>query len=287
MMMSVEKNILVILSIGAFLLFGFIEGKGVTEVNGLPYRLGHPDFIDELPEDLDEISGLSYYKDHQVLGVQDEKGIIFVYDFARKEVVRKIKFEKKGDYEGVESVKNKIYVLRSNGDLYKVKNIDEDDQSTKEYDTKLKSKNDTEGLAYDKKNKRLLIACKEKWKIDGGGKKYRSIYAFDLKDKKLDKKAVFKIEIEKVLEKVKGSDFKPSGLSVHPISGDIYIIDSVGKLLVVLNRDGKLTEVIRLKEKLFNQPEGITFLPNGDLLISNESVIGRANIMKFTYHGKQ
>jgi hypothetical protein len=36
-------------------------------------------------------------------------------------------------------------------------------------------------------------------------------------------------------------------------------------------------------KKLFRQPEGICFKPNGDLFISNEGDGGKAKILKFKY----
>jgi len=39
-------------------------------------------------------------------------------------------------------------------------------------------------------------------------------------------------------------------------------------------------EVYKLDPKIFKQPEGITFTPTGDLLISNEAALtGAANIL--------
>jgi hypothetical protein len=35
-------------------------------------------------------------------------------------------------------------------------------------------------------------------------------------------------------------DFAPSAITVHPISGDIYIIGTVGKLLLVFSSIGEL-----------------------------------------------
>ena len=51
---------------------------------------------------------------------------------------------------------------------------------------------DTEGLAYDAANHRLLIACKEFPGKDLKG--YKAIYAFDLKQKRLLPEPTFKID---------------------------------------------------------------------------------------------
>jgi len=161
---------------------------------------------------------------------------------------------------------------------------------TKKYKTALDEGNDTEGLCYEAKKERLLVLCKE-----DPGKKLkgqRAIYAWDLKKKKLSKKPVHTIDenaIETLLDKqgikTKNFHFKPSGLAVHPFTGDIYVISSVGKVLVVLNRKNGIKSVTRLNENVFEQPEGICFMKNGDLLISNEGKKKKGNILLFQFKG--
>ena len=43
-------------------------------------------------------------------------------------------------------------------------------------------------------------------------------------------------------------------------------------------------QVYKINPKLYKQPEGMTFTPKGDLIISNESAdIGAANILVYKY----
>ena len=62
------------------------------------------------------------------------------------------------------------------------------------------------------------------------------------------------------------------------------MISSVGKLLIVLNRKGKVLDVKELDPKMFRQPEGICFSPTGDMFISNEGQGGKGYILKFQLH---
>ena len=41
-----------------------------------------------MPQNLKEISGLSFYKDNQLACVNDEKGTVFIYDLASQEGYR-------------------------------------------------------------------------------------------------------------------------------------------------------------------------------------------------------
>jgi hypothetical protein len=78
--------------------------------------------------------------------------------------------------------------------------------------------------------------------------------------------------------------FKPSAASIHPLTRELYIISSINKVVVIADVNGVPREVHRINPKLYKQPEGMAFTPQGDLLISNESAdIGASNIFFFKY----
>ena len=87
-------------------------------------------------------------------------------------------------------------------------------------------------------------------------------------------------EIKKILNDEK-AEFKPSAAGINPVNGKLYIVASVGKIMVIASDKGVVEEVIKLDPVLYNQPEGLTFAPNGDLYISNEGGEGTATIFKF------
>ena len=55
----------------------------------------------------------------------------------------------------------------------------------------------------------------------------------------------------------------------------------MGDLLVILNPEGNVLAMIDLDDKLFRQPEGISFDENGMMYISNEGKETRATILAF------
>lgn len=239
----------------------------------LPYDFENPTEKFIMPDQLKEISGLSYYKGNQLACVNDEEGNVFMYDFIKKEVVDKIPFGKDGDYEGIEVVGDEVFVLKSNGKLKSFKigvayerEIDCSDPDVLEY----------EGLAYDPKSKNLLLAAKERVK-DKDDKKM--IYAYDF-----NKKTLFKnisIPQDQIKDEANGAKFKPSGIAVSPITGQIFVLASNGKKLLVLAEDGQKEVLVSLNPKTFVQPEGICFTPNGDLFISSEGKDGNGYILRF------
>jgi uncharacterized protein YjiK len=77
-------------------------------------------------------------------------------------------------------------------------------------------------------------------------------------------------------------DIRPSAAAIHPKTGDLYIISSQDKLLIIM-KDGVVKASYKLPKKTFRQPEGLTFAPNGDMYISNEAAEAIANILAFRY----
>ena len=265
-----------------------------------PYDLSKPNGNFKLSNRLTEISGLSLSPDGQELvAVNDEQGKIFYLNKKNGEIEREVKFGKAGDYEGIESVGDKIYVVKHNGDIYKVKDLDKDKPEAKEYSTKLDSKYDVEGLAYDAAHNRLLLVCKGKAGDGKDMKGVRAVYGFDLEENKLDKEPAYTVDREKIKDHFKSNNvsqrlidvftpeyasdaFGPSGIAIHPKTSDICIISSVGKLLVILSPSGEIKYMEKLDASIFKQPEGICFDTDGTLYISTEGKGGRGRLFRFS-----
>lgn len=269
-----------------------------------PYQLADPIAEFKLPNKLREISGLGIDAEGKYLyAVQDEDGDLFLINTTTGEIDQEGTFHKSGDYEGVEIANGRVFVVKSSGTLYEVINFKKENQELVKHKFTFNKNSDIEGLGYDPIDNRLLISCKGK---AGKGEEFefkKGIFGLDLTTMKLDESPAYTISVEAVktfldlnhhiLEKVDkliklfqpGEEFifGPSGLAVHPKTGDIYITSSVGKLLVVLYRNGQIKHMIKLKKKIHVQPEGIVFAQDGTLYISNEGKDGKGKIYKFAY----
>ena len=51
----------------------------------------------ELPGELAEISGIAFLGEEKVVGVQDEKGVLYVYNLSSRELEKQIQFGPNGD----------------------------------------------------------------------------------------------------------------------------------------------------------------------------------------------
>jgi uncharacterized protein YjiK len=77
--------------------------------------------------------------------------------------------------------------------------------------------------------------------------------------------------------------FQVSDLAIHPITGKLFLLSSADKLLFVFNTKNEIEYIGRLNPDLFIQPEGITFMKNGDMYISNEGQKKSATLVRFNY----
>lgn len=248
----------------------------------VPYNLLDPTEKIDLPHALEEISGLAWYNGN-IACVNDEDGEIFIIS-TEGEIQKQINFGSGGDYEGIAVAGKDLFVIKANGDLYKITSSEEKSQK---FDTPLSGKNDVEGLTFDEKTNSLLIANKDDAGIDDNIDG-RGVYSFDIKDNRLSEKPLFVVHQEDVNQRIieresgfKIREFAPSGIAIHPQSSNIYIISHQGKALVVLDKSFNVLEAVRLSSRVFKQPEGICFSPDGTLYISNEGRGGVANILLF------
>ena len=275
--------------------------------NRFAYDMNSPDNGYELEPILREISGISWYGHNKIACIQDELGIIYLFDEGSGEISDSYTFGKHGDYEGIAVYQDTAWVLESNGTIYKVTNFTDDNRKTFIFKTPLSARNDAEGLVYDVSKNNLLIACKNHPSIDEGKKLsgFKAIYRFETHGNKLKEKPEYLIDhkwfndfeetkyfkkvsldLAKKLQLAENTVFNPSGLAIHPFDDDIYIISATPGRLIVMSRDGKIRYIQTLDKRIFRQPEGICFSPDGDLYISNEGNNGRGNILKFKYRPK-
>ncbi|MCX6260728.1 MAG: hypothetical protein NTY95_07815 [Bacteroidia bacterium] len=209
--------------------------KSGRNYNPVGYDLSNPDKIDVLPGILHEISGITEIDNSTIACIQDENGILVIYDLS----------------------------------------------------------------CYNKKNNMLLIGPKSN--IEGKKINKRAIYGFSLETKRLLDEPVVKFDLEAIKEyaienkidlavtykkKEKSEpeiELRTSAIGIHPVTNKLFLISGVEHILFVFDLDGNLEYMEKLDPKLFNQPEGITFLNNGDMLISNEGGSGNATLLRFNY----
>ncbi|AHM60161.1 hypothetical protein D770_09520 [Flammeovirgaceae bacterium 311] len=263
-----------------------------------PYDIMNADTTYILPATLKELSGMEHIGNSLVACIQDENGILYMFNVAEGKLVREIHWGEDGDYEGVAGTDSALYILESGGELFRITNFNtEETPEVAKWNTGLDNC-DAEGLCLLPDRSSLLVACKV------GAYGVRQIWSFDLETHVLAKKPYLEIHQEVLEENLLDSGLDkislgmrklldaqgesgilaPSGLAVHPYTKDLYILSSQSKLMAIIGPSGQVKHIEELPVSLFLQPESITFLPNGDMLIGNEGQGGDPSIMLFKYN---
>ncbi len=280
--MLIKKNHLAIILI--FILIGYqscdIQKKSKPLPTPSQYDLNKPEVF-SLPDGLKEISGIAYYpKDSSVFAIIDEEGIFFKIYLNGSGTIKNWKFEKGRDFEDVVMHDSIFYVLVSNGDIETLKfKGDSIIKNKSDLAGAGKKTNEFESLYYDD-SLGLVLICKE---CEDDKKKVVTAWGYT-PDSLSYNPGLFSLDVAQIAEKRgdKKLHFKPSAAAINPVSNELYIVSSINKLLVIADREGNVKEIYPLDPKIFKQPEGITFTPSGDLLISNEAAeSGNANILIF------
>ena len=233
-----------------------------------------------LPGYLKEISGLAVSDDGRVFCHEDERGIVYQIDYSKGKVVKGFIIGKsvpKRDFEDIAILRDKFYLITSSGDLYEFNEAPNGKNSNyKIYKTGLTVSYNIEGLCYDPVTNSLLLACK-----GYPGKKYkgyRSVYSYDLKEKKLNPEPRFLLSLKDLDKKYGMKNFSPSAIERNPKTGTFFILSSNVRALIEVSPDGKVIDGILFSEKKHKQPEGITFTQDMKMLISDEGRGGYGTI---------
>ena len=233
-----------------------------------------------------EISGVIWdTHKNQFIAHNDEKPQVYFLDRGAGTIMGApfVFNESKGDYEDIAMINEDIYVLRSDGAIFKIGM----DSTGKRHSSDLgkiglSDKNDFETLYYDPEIKALVMLCKNCGSDD---KKTVSAFAYYPDSIGFVITPLYQIDAAKIkeLSPRETSKFQPSSARVHPVLKKLFIISSASNQLVIAGTNGEVEGVYMLAKKLFPQPEGLTFKSNGEMFIANEGVTSKATLLKFIY----
>ncbi len=226
----------------------------------------------KLPGALREVSGLAVLPDGRLFSHQDERAVIYELDPVSGSILKAFSAGLngvRGDFEGIAVVGRRIFLSTSSGNLLETE--EGEAGSAMQYTvhrTGLQRLCEFEGLAYDPASNSLLLPCKrtrtrelrdhlvvfvvrldsmEPYHVPQVFVPFEALGAFDLKDL-----------------------FRPSAIEVHPETGRLILVSAQEEAAVELSPEGRLLGGERLHRKTHPQTEGITFLPDGTLVLADE-----------------
>ena len=224
-----------------------------------------------MPTELREISGLAVTPDGRLLAHDDEISRVYEIDPKKGVIIKSFTLGNglKGDFEGITVAGQDIYMILSNGLLYRFRegaNSSRVEFTT--HDTKLGKECEFEGVAYEKDSARLVMPCKQ-----AKGKKFDEevvIYRWKIGSKDSSGLTMMTVPLSEVVAANKWKKFRPSDITIDPMTGNYVIISSLEKALVVMTPDGDVLRSEDLPGK-HHQAEGVAITSDDLLIISDEA----------------
>ena len=237
------------------------------------YDILAPSNIHEMPNVLNEISGIAVAGSNKVLCIQDELGAVFEFNLAEESITNIYRFTDVGDFEDIAINGDSLFILRSDGNVFNFNYKNYTGQVTQKI-IPLNTLN-IEGLFYNKADKHIYIVNKEPLTNAEDFERVLFRYSPDATHKPEPYLKINTNELAKLLKKnfpeitQRSIMFNPSAVAMHPITKDIYLLSSTHRLLAIY-RNKELKAIYPLPADLYYKPEGISFFTNGDMLIACE-----------------
>ena len=224
-----------------------------------------------MPPELREISGLALTSRGTVLTHDDNIGRVYEIDPKTGILLKGFSLAGgvRGDFEAITIAGPDVYLLRSNGKIYKFKEgADASQVPYTMYDTGLGKDCEFESMAYEADSSRLLLVCKKF--LQKQAPKELLIYRIPLPLGDRSAITAMQVAMKDVIGSNKWKNFHPSDINIDPLTKNYVIVASHEKGLIVVTPDG---EVVR-SEPLpgdHRQPEGVAVTPDSLLLVSDEA----------------
>jgi len=252
--------------------FDFSKGGGIQE---------------KLPRALQEISGLAISPQGKLFAHHDERAVIYEVDPESGSVLKAFSAGShgvRGDFEGIAVVDDRVFLSTSTGELLETR--EGEAGSAMEYRihrTRLSGLCEFEGLAYDAGTNSLLLPCKKVRTRELEG----HLVVFAVRLDSMEPYHVPHVFIPlQALEEFDLKDvFRPSAIEVHPATRRILLVSAQDKVVLEISPDGRLLGGRKLHRKTHSQTEGITFLPDGTLLLADEGQGKRGRLTRYLVRG--
>lgn len=238
---------------------------------------------EKLPRSLEEISGLTTTSDGRVLAHNDERAVIYEVDPASGDVTKAFSAGLTGvpgDFEGIAEAEGRLFLVMSNGDLLETaEGSDGSAMSYRVYVTGLGPLCEFEGLAFDPATRSLLMPCKETRTREL--RDHIVVFAVALDGMRPYPVPRVFIPFNDLDALGVKASFRPSAVEVHPETGHSVLVSAQEERILEVGPHGALVAARDLHRKTHPQPEGITFLPDGSLLLGDEGQGKRGRLTRY------
>lgn len=247
----------------------------------------NPDKVEPLamwimPPQLREISGLATTSRGTVLAHDDNSGRISEIDPKTGILVKGFSLlgNQKEDFEAITIAGNDIYLMSSDGKLFRFREgADGQQVQFMMFDTDLGKQCEFEGLTYEADSKRLVMVCKRL--VDKQAPKELLLFRMPLP---LNRTTItgLRVSIKDVIGTNPWKNFRPSDITIDPVTKNYVIVASQENGLLVLTPDGEVVRSGPLPGD-HQQAEGVAITNDSILLISDEANVRPAAITLYKW----
>jgi hypothetical protein len=236
-----------------------------------------------LPDGLSEISGLAVASSDTVYAHDDNYAIVYEINLSEQKAVKAFALGKptiKGDFEDISVRGGYVYLLTSDGHLYEAP-VGENRKRVhyNAYDTGVGEHCETEGLANGPADGDFLILCKKMHEAEL--KDRLVIYLWNLQTRTLAAAPWLNLSLDGLVDKLDQANFHPSAFLWQRDHGTLFIVSAKGHSAIEIDQQGHLIDKVKLDKVQHPQPEGLTMMPDGRLLLSDEGPRGHGKLSVF------
>lgn len=283
LMPSLKRHVSWLVTIGLFFIPTLSPGSHAQDASP---QLGDYSFDEDsaiqwkLPRRLREISGLAVSSDNRLFGHDDEKAVIYEMDYVAGKLVKGFSMGDKpaqADFEGIAIVGDRFYLVTSWGRVYEsFEGEDNDRMLYNTYDTGAGRKCEIEGLTYEPADHALLLLCKNPRVKEL--KDRLAIFEWSLDDRLPVDQPSINIPLDSFTDGIDEKDFQPSGIDRNPATGTYFIVAARQGAIAEITPQGEVRSVRKFPKGYHDQAEGIAFLSDNRLIVSDEGGGGRARL---------
>jgi uncharacterized protein YjiK len=236
-----------------------------------------------MPPELKEISGLALTSRGTVLTHDDNVGRVYEIDPKTGIMLKGFSLEGgvRGDFEAITIAGSDIYLMASNGKIYKFREGEDGKQVPwSRYDTGLGKECEFESMTFEPDSSRLVLACK-KFLAKNAPHELR-IYRVPLPLGNRSAMSAIRVPMHDVVGSNKWKNFHPSDINIDPVTGNYVIVASHEKGLIVLTPDGDVVRSEPIPGE-HRQPEGVAITQDSLLLVSDEANVKPPSITVYRW----
>jgi uncharacterized protein YjiK len=250
-----------------------------------PARLDAYDFDErawyvDLPDRLEEVSGLAFAPDGRLFAHDDERGRVYEIDPRDGSVGKHFDLGTetvRGDFEGLVVVRERFFLVTSTGLLYEFR--EGDDRARVDYrvtDSGVGAGCEVEGLDYDPGDDALLLACK----IATPDRGTIIVHRVPMVPGR-PRGAPLEIPRGQLARWDIDEDFAPSAIVVAS-SEVLFILSARQNAIIEVDRRGRIVAGVELRSGRHPQSEGLAIGPDGTLYLSDEKNGKDARLTAYT-----